>query len=84
MAQAATAYTIQATGETVIFILNQGLWFRTKLPNSLWNPNQIRNLGHSLCDDPFDPHRKLSFMINGQEDNFYSIQSLRKFNRFED
>ena len=65
MAQAATAYTHPDMGEKVIFILNQGLWFGAELPNSLWNPNQIRNFGHSLCGDPFDPHRKHGFIING-------------------
>eukprot|EP00978_Attheya_sp_CCMP212_P022661 scaffold67994_cov67-Attheya_sp.AAC.2 len=76
MAQAATAYTHPDTGETVIFILNQGLWFGAELPNSLWNPNQIRNYGHTLCDDPYDPHRRIGFMINGQEDKFIPFEVL--------
>jgi hypothetical protein len=70
VAQAATAYTYPETGETIIFILNQGLWFGAELPHSLWNPNQIRNFGHPLCDDPYDPHRKLGLMIDGREDKF--------------
>eukprot|EP00978_Attheya_sp_CCMP212_P023952 scaffold74379_cov59-Attheya_sp.AAC.1 len=76
VAQASTAYTYPDTGETIIFILNQGLWFGAELPNSLWNPNQIRNYGHTLCDDPYDPHRKIGFMINGQEDKFIPFQVL--------
>ena len=74
VAQGATAYTDIITGETIIFILNQGLWFGAELPNSLWNPNQIRNFGHPLCDDPFDPNRKLGFMIDGREDKFIPFE----------
>eukprot|EP00978_Attheya_sp_CCMP212_P013267 scaffold33382_cov34-Attheya_sp.AAC.1 len=56
VAQAATAFTDLTTGETIIFILNQGLWFGAELQNTLRNPNQIRNFGHPFCDDPFDPN----------------------------
>jgi hypothetical protein len=56
---AATAWDDPITGHTSVLEFHQGLWFGTKLPNSLVNPNQCRLFGISLCDDPFDPFRKL-------------------------
>ena len=57
---AATAGDDPITGCTSVLEFHQGLWFGSKLPNSLKiNPNQCRLFGISLCDDPFDPHRKL-------------------------
>ena len=47
------------TGHTSILEFHQGLWFGTRLLNSLINPNQCRLFGISLCDDPFDRHRQL-------------------------
>ena len=57
---AATAFDDSETGATVILVFNQGLWFGSKMSHSLINPNQCRSFGISLCDDPFDPYRKLS------------------------
>jgi hypothetical protein len=34
------------------------LWFRTLLPNSLINPNQIHSYGHEVNDVPFDLTRE--------------------------
>jgi hypothetical protein len=56
---AATAWDDPIMGHASILKLHQGLWFGPKLPNSLINPNQCRMFGMSLCDDPFDPYRKL-------------------------
>jgi hypothetical protein len=56
---AATAWDHPMTGQTYVLEIHQGLWFGTKLPNSLINPNQCRMFGINLCDDPFDPYRKL-------------------------
>ena len=56
---AATAWDNPTTGQTYILEFHQGLWFGDKLPNSLINPNQCRIFGIDLCDDPFDPYRKL-------------------------
>jgi hypothetical protein len=56
---AATAWDQLVAGPTYILEYHQGLWFGNKLSHSLINPNQSRNFGISLCDDPFDPHRKL-------------------------
>ena len=50
---AAKAWDDPITGHTSGLEFHQGLWFGTKEPNSLINPNQCR-----LFDDPFDPHRQ--------------------------
>ena len=54
----ATAYTLE-TGEMVILLFGQGLWFGDRMDKSLINPYQCRSYGIQLCDDPIDPHRKL-------------------------
>ena len=56
---AVTGWDNPLTGHTSVLEFYQGLWFGSKLPNSLINPNQSRLFGISLCDGPFDPHRKM-------------------------
>lgn len=58
VARVATAYT-DATGKTWILILNEVLFFGSKLDHSLINPNQIRHYNIMVCDDPRDPFRDL-------------------------
>ena len=53
-----TAYTLE-TGETVILVFGQGLWFGNRMEKSLINPYQCRSYGISLCDDPTDEYRSL-------------------------
>jgi hypothetical protein len=59
IASAATAWDNPDTGEVVILLFNQGLWFGDSLTSSLINPNQCRMHGLEICNDPFDPHREL-------------------------
>jgi hypothetical protein len=59
IATAATAWDNPDTGEVVILLFHQGLWFGDALENSLINPNQSRMHGIEICDDPFDPNRKI-------------------------
>ena len=59
VAHAATAYDDPVTGQTTILIFNNGLWFGTKLTDSLISPNQCRSFGVDICDDPWDKHRGL-------------------------
>ena len=59
VATAATAWDNPDTGEVVILIFHQGLWFGDSLTNSLINPNQCRMHGIDLCDNPFDTQRRL-------------------------
>ena len=62
VASGATAWTDQDTGITHIFVVHQGLWFGTKMPHSLMNPNQTRVHGFYVCYDPFDPNRSLGIV----------------------
>ena len=55
VASACTAYDNEDTGETIIIDVNQGLYFGDRMEESLVNPNQIRNYGLYLNDNPFDP-----------------------------
>jgi hypothetical protein len=61
VAGAYIAYDDPETGLTYILEFHEGLWFGSRLKNSLWNPNQSRAFGLSLCDDPFDPNPELGF-----------------------
>ena len=51
---AATAYTDPETGETVILRCNQVLWNGKKMVMSLIIPNQMRQGGLVVLDDPTD------------------------------
>ena len=51
---AATAIQMPETGETVIIVINQGLWFRDSLENLLLSPNQLQYAGTEVNDNPFD------------------------------
>ena len=52
----ATAHTLD-TGEVIILVFGQGLWFGNRMEKSLINPNQCSAFGIPVCDDPTDPHR---------------------------
>jgi hypothetical protein len=54
---AATAWTNEETGETLILLFHQVLWYGKKLENSLLNPNQLRYHGLSVSDDITDKTR---------------------------
>ena len=49
----ATAWTCQETGETVILVFHEALWFGDRLDHSLINPNQVRHNGLELNDNPY-------------------------------
>ena len=72
MVTAATAFDHPRTGETIILMFHQALWFGTLVSNSLIAPNQVRSFGYSLCDDPYDPHRDIGIQdqISGTEIKF--------------
>jgi len=50
--KAALAYDEPESGETVILIFNQALYFSNKLPNILLNPDQMRSQGLTVDDCP--------------------------------
>ena len=56
----ATAYDDPITGQTFILIINEALYYGSKLDHSLFNPNQIRFYGIDYWDNPFDQQRKIS------------------------
>lgn len=59
---AITAVTLQ-TGQVILLLFGQGLWFGSRMNKSLINPNQCRAFGIPTCDDPTDPYRKLGFEV---------------------
>jgi hypothetical protein len=63
IAKCATTYTCPDSGHSIVLVADQVLWFGTDLHCSLINPHQIRSYGHSLCDDPWDPHRPLGLDV---------------------
>ena len=56
------------SGEVVILEFGQGLWFGNRMEKSLINPNQCREFGIQICDNPTDPHRNL--VIEASEELF--------------
>ena len=64
---ACTAHDNTLTGETTILIFNQVIWLGNKLENSLICPNQVRSFGIPLCDDPYDPNRRLGMQLENEE-----------------
>jgi hypothetical protein len=63
---AATAWTDDESGETIILWFNQILWYGDKLRHSLINPNQLRHYGISVCDDITDQNRRFGIDIHGE------------------
>ena len=59
----ATAWTDPSSGQIYILIINEALYYGTKLDHSLLNPNQIRKFGIPFWDNPFDFDRGLQIDI---------------------
>ena len=55
----ATAWDDPTTGETYILVINEALYYGTKLDHSLINPNQIRAYGIGFWDNPYDKDKGL-------------------------
>ena len=62
----ATAYTDPDTGRTYILVFNESLYYGTRLPHSLFNPNQIRQSGIDLWDNPYDKSHGLSIDVSDE------------------
>ena len=60
----ATAYTDPDTGQSYILVFNESLYYGTRLPHSLFNPNQIRQSGIDLWDNPYDKSHELSIDVS--------------------
>jgi len=65
LARCGTVWTSPDTGEEFLLVGEQMLWFGDSLPHSLINPNQIREYGINVCDDPFSPNDR--FGIDGED-----------------
>ena len=55
----ATTVTDSITGNSLIMIINEALYYGKKLDHSLINPNQLRCYETMVWDNPFDPYRDL-------------------------
>ena len=53
VARCCTVWTSEETGEEYLLVADQMLWFGTTLQNSLINPNQVREYGWIVDDNPF-------------------------------
>ena len=49
-----TVWTCNNTGREVLLVTDQMLWFGSQMEHSLINPNQIREYGLPVFDNPFD------------------------------
>ena len=58
-----TAYACPETGETFIFVVNEGLYYDAKLDHSLFNQMQIRKHGMLVWDNPFNKDRPFGMEI---------------------
>ena len=70
----ATAWDDPITGQTLILIVNEGLYYGTKLDHSLINPNQVRSYGIDFWDNPFD--RERGCQIDIDNDTFIPLSSI--------
>ena len=63
-----TAYTSPITGETVILVGHQHLYFGDKMDHSLLNPNQLRHAGATVWDCPKQFNLDSEFCIRLEDD----------------
>ena len=59
-----TSWDDPATGETLLLVINEALFYGKKLNHSLINPNQLRSYGVDVWDNPFDKERGLCIRID--------------------
>ena len=60
----ATAWDDPASGQNYIIVINEALYYGTKLYHSLINPNQIRAYGVPFWDNPYDKERGLTIEVD--------------------
>jgi hypothetical protein len=60
-----TVWTSPNTGQEYLLVSDQMLWFRSQMDHSLINPNQIREYGIPVYDNPFSQSQ---FGINCNND----------------
>ena len=59
----ATSYTMES-GEVIILIFDQMLWFGNRMDKTLVNHNQCQDFGIPICDDPTYQYRPLGIEAN--------------------
>ena len=64
VARCSTVWTSPDTGREYLLVGDQMLWFGTQMSHSLINPNQIREYGVPVYDDPYNVQQ---FGIDGHE-----------------
>ena len=60
----ATAWDDTASGQVFILVINEALYYGTKLDHSLIKPNQIRAYGVPFWDNPYDKERGLTIEVD--------------------
>ena len=70
-----TAYTCPKTGETIILVGHQHLYFGDRMNHSLWNTNQIQNHDGKVYDCPkqFDMDSPFVIELMDDEDKVFEI-----------
>ena len=53
----ATAWDDPVSNQTYILVVNEALYYGTKLDHYLLNPNQIRHYGLNFWDNPYNKER---------------------------
>ena len=59
-----TAWYDPASGQTYIVVINEALYYGTKLDHSLINPNQIRAYGVPFWYNPYEKERGLTIEVD--------------------
>ena len=70
-----TAYTCPETGETVLLVGHQHLYFGDRMNHSLWNPNQLRHFDAKVYDCPkqFDLESPFMIELKDDEENIFTL-----------
>ena len=58
----ATSYTMES-GEVLILIFGQDLWFGNRMDKTLIKPNQCQAFGIPIFDEPINQHRPLGIEV---------------------
>ena len=64
----ATAWDYPVTQHTYILVINEALYYGTKLDHSLNNPNHVRSYGLNFWDNPFDKEKGLRTKLDDSVD----------------
>lgn len=74
-----TAWDDPRTGETILLVMHESLWYGNSMDHSLINPNQIRQNRIPLWDNPYDPGHDLSIDIDVETTIPFRTQGTKIF-----